>query len=113
MAMREKILQATEIRIDTKIDELKKLEIRIKGLLLDHDKESEQQIKSLVKVYENMKPKDAARIFEKLEMEILLDVTERMKEVKMAKVMAAMDPMKAKTLTVRLATRRRLPRTGG
>ncbi len=113
MAMREKILQATEKRIDNKIGELKKLEGRIKGLLLEHDKEAEEQIKSLVKVYENMKPKEAARIFEELEMDILLDVTERMKEVKMAKVLAAMDPRKAKTLTVRLATHRRLPKTGG
>ena len=113
MAMREKILQATEKRIDTKIVELKKLEMQIKGLLLEHDKEAEGQIKSLVKVYENMKPKDAARIFEELDMEILLNVTERMKEVKMAKVMAAMNPKKAKALTVRLATRRRLPKTGG
>ena len=72
MAMREKILQATEQRIDKKIVDLKKLEIRIKSLLLEHDKEAEQQIKSLVKVYESMKPKDAARIFEQLEMEILL-----------------------------------------
>jgi len=113
MAMREKILQATEKRIDGKIGELKKLETRIKKLLLQHDKETEAQIKSLVKVYESMKPKDAARIFEELEMEILLNVTERMKEVKMAKVLAAMSPAKAKTLTVKLATRRRLPKTGG
>ena len=113
MAMREKILQATEKRIDNKIGELKKLEERIKGLLLEHDKEAEEQIKSLVKVYESMKPKEAARIFEQLEMEILLNVTERMKEVKMAKVLAAMDPKKAKNLTVKLATRRRLPKTGG
>jgi flagellar motility protein MotE (MotC chaperone) len=113
MAMREKILQATEKRIDGKIGELKKLETRIKKLLLQHDKETEEQLKSLVKVYESMKPKDAARIFEELEMEILLNVTERMKEVKMAKVLAAMSPAKAKTLTVKLATRRRLPKTGG
>ncbi len=113
MAMREKILQATEKRIDNKIGELKKLEGQIKGLLLAHDKETETQIKSLVKVYENMKPKDAARIFEELEMDVLLNVAERMKEVKMAKILAAMAPKKAKTLTVRLATRRPLPKTGG
>ncbi len=113
MSMREKILQATEKRIDGKIAELKRLETRIKELLLEHDKETEKQINSLVKVYESMKPKDAARIFEELEMEILLNVTERMKEVKMAKVLAAMNPQKAKTLTVKLATRRRLPETGG
>ena len=49
---------------------------------------------------------------EQLDMDILLDVTERMREQKMAPVLAAMDPEKAKSLTVELATRRRLPETG-
>ena len=44
MAMREKILQATEKRIDTKIGELKNLEGRIKKLLLQHDKESDHAL---------------------------------------------------------------------
>ena len=78
-------------------------------MLRQFDKEEEAQIKSLVKVYENMKPKDAARIFNRLEMDILLDVVERMKEKKMAPVLAQMSPEKAEALTVELATRRQLP----
>ena len=111
--MREAILTATERRIDGKIEELKKLEATIQALIISHDAEAEKRIRSIVKVYENMKPKDAARIFEDLDMTILIDVAERMKEVKMAAVMARMDPEKARTLTVQLATRRQLPATGG
>jgi flagellar motility protein MotE (MotC chaperone) len=92
---------------------LKKLETTIGGLIRQHDEQSEAQLKSLVKVYENMKPKDAARIFEELEMTVLLDVVERMKESKIAPILASMDPAKAKAVTVELATRRKLPESGG
>ena len=59
-----------------------------------------------MKIYENMKPKDAARIFEELDMAILLPVTERMKERKLAAVLAKMNTTKAMTLTTQLAQRR-------
>jgi flagellar motility protein MotE (MotC chaperone) len=60
----------------------------------------------LVKTYETMKPKDAARIFDTLEMEVLIEVAQRMKEAKLAPVLAAMDPAKAQSVTVELAARR-------
>ena len=92
---------------------MKALEEKIQQYLQQHDEQGEQQLKSLVKVYENMKPKDAARIFEQLDLDILLDVAERMREAKMAPILANMDPGKAKQITVELATRRDLPKTGG
>ncbi len=110
--MRENLLRATENRIDKKIIDLKDIEKRIEALIKRHDDGEEAQLRSLVKVYENMKPKDAARIFNRLEMDVLIDVFERMKEAKMAPVLARMEPAKAKAVTVRLATRRRLPKTG-
>lgn len=109
--MREKLLQAAEKRIDGKISELKKIEATVRALLGQHDEEEERQLKSLVKVYEKMKPKDAARILEKLDMDILIAVTERMREAKVAPIMAQMNSAKAKALTVELATRRKLPVT--
>lgn len=62
-----------------------------------------------MKIYEAMKPKEAARIFEKLDMPVLLDVVERMKERKASAVLAKMDPTKAKSVTLELAQRRDLP----
>jgi flagellar motility protein MotE (MotC chaperone) len=56
-----------------------------------------------------MKPKDAARIFEELEMDILLPVVERMKERKTAPILAKMNADKAKAITTELAQRRLLP----
>ncbi|MCW8951903.1 MAG: hypothetical protein OQK23_05305, partial [Rhodospirillales bacterium] len=110
--MREGLLQAAESRINKKLDELKKLQATIEGLIKTHDQQQEVKMASLVKIYENMKPQDAARIFEELDMETLLMVAERMKERKLAPVMAKMNPGKAKEMTVELARMRDLPVPG-
>lgn len=107
--LRESLLAAAEKRLDDRINELKKLEASIKQIVQQYDKQEEQNLQGLVKVYENMKPKDAARIFEKLEPNILLGVVERMKEAKLATVLAEMAPATAQDLTVRLATRKQIP----
>ncbi len=108
--IRAGLLKATEQRIDSKIAELKVIQTTIDGLLKRHDKQRDKQMKSVVKIYEKMKPKDAARIFEQLDMAILLDVVERMREAKTAPIMANMSPVKAKAVTAAMARRRALPK---
>lgn len=103
--VREGLLTATENRIDEKIDTLKSLESRIEELVKKHSEEEEKRISRLVLVYEKMKAKDAARIFDQIEMDVLLDVTARMKEAKVAEVLAKMSPQRAQELTIELATR--------
>jgi flagellar motility protein MotE (MotC chaperone) len=106
---REALLQAAERRIEEKVDGLRVLQRTIEDLLKQHEEQTESQYQSLVKIYENMKPKDAARIFEELEMDILLPVVERMKERKTAPILAKMNADKAKAITTELAQRRLLP----
>ena len=105
---RADVLRAGEARLDQKLRELRDLETLLQGLLKAHDTQQEEQIRSLVKIYENMKPKDAARILEELEMATLLQVAERMSERKLAPVMANMNPAKAKAITEELAKLRQL-----
>jgi len=109
---REGLLQAAEVRINEKVIELRALQATIEQLIKTYDDQQEAKIGSLVKIYENMKPKDAARIFEELDMDTLLLVAERMKERKLAPLMAQMNPEKAKEMTVELAKLRQLPRNG-
>ncbi len=113
LRLKEDLLKVTEKRIEEKITELKQIEATIQDLLKKHDAQEEKKIQKLVKMYEAMKPKDAARIFESLDMSILLQVVERMKERKVAPVLAAMQSLSAKQLTTELAVRKRLPKTGG
>ena len=109
LELREATLQATERQIDAKIAKLSEIKDVIEGVLKKHETQHEAKLKSLVKIYENMKPKSAARIFQELEMDVLLDVIERMRETKTAPIMANMRPAKAKALTAALAARRSLP----
>ncbi len=110
--MREGLLGAAEQRIERKVAELKNLEATITSLIKTFDEQQERKMQSLVKIYESMKPKEAARIFEDLEMDTLLEVAERMKERKLAPVMAKMNPEKAREITVQLRELRQLPDTG-
>ncbi|MEH6547861.1 MAG: hypothetical protein V7701_15600 [Sneathiella sp.] len=111
--MRDNLLKATEARIDDKISKLKDMEATLNKLLQLHDDQEKTQLASLVKIYEKMKPKDAARIFNSLEMEILINVASRIKEAKMATILASMNSQRANKLTVELATRRQLPSVSG
>ncbi|HSV28639.1 MAG TPA: hypothetical protein VLL76_03745 [Candidatus Omnitrophota bacterium] len=106
---REALLKAAESQIDRKIAEMKTLQNTIEGLLRQYNEQEDNKMRSLVKIYENMKPKEAAKIFEQLDMPILLEVVERMKEQRVAPILADMDPAKARIVTSELAQRRQIP----
>ncbi len=110
---REGLLRAAEIRIERRVAELEDLRGVIEERIKVFDTQQEKKLGSLVKIYENMKPKDAAQIFEELEMSTLLEVAERMKERKLAPVMAQMNPERAREITVELRDLRELPREVG
>ena len=106
---REALLKAAEDQIERKIAEMKSLQNTIEGLLRQYNDQEDNKMRSLVKIYENMKPKEAAKIFEQLDMPIMLEVIERMKEQKVAPILAEMDPAKARVVTSELAQRRSIP----
>lgn len=113
ISVRERLLETAENRIDGKISQLQSLEVRISALVETYEANENEQLSSIVKVYETMKPKDAARIFERLSMSIQLDVAIRMKESKMAAIMAQMSDNAAELLTSELANRASLPEMEG
>lgn len=109
LVQREGLLAAAEHRIEQKIGELTGIKTEIEDLIRKYDEQEEEQLSGLVKIYETMKPKDAAKIFDALDMDILLQVIERMKASKTAPVLAAMTPERAKEVTARIAERRKMP----
>ena len=110
--MREKLLATAELRIDGKIAELKKIEASIAGSIEQFDEREEAKITSLVKIYEKMKAKDAARIFNQLDGSLLLSVVQRMREAKAAEIISQMSGDKARVVTMSLARQRSLPIAG-
>jgi flagellar motility protein MotE (MotC chaperone) len=103
--IRESLLKAAEKRIDSKVDEMKGVESRISAATQQKEEADNARFKSLVVMYENMKPKDAGRIFDRLDMSVLIEVASRIKPQKMADIMAQMSGEAAERLTVELARR--------
>jgi flagellar motility protein MotE (MotC chaperone) len=105
MEMRESLLQAAEKRLEARLMELKAVESRINATLQQRDEEELKRFKGIVTMYESMKPKDAARIFDRLDLKILVDVSTQMKPATMSGILAQMSPEAAERLTVELASR--------
>jgi flagellar motility protein MotE (MotC chaperone) len=105
LEMRENLLKAAEKRLEAKVSELRSTETRVNTAMGTRDKVEAERFKSIVSMYENMKPKDAARIFDRLDMKILVDVSTQINPRKMSEIMAQMSPDAAERLTVELANR--------
>lgn len=106
---RSVLLKAAEQRIVEKQEEFKKIRVEIKGLLDIKEKEESERLNRLVGIYSNMKPKDAATIFNELDMAVLLDVMKSTNARKVAPIIAAMDAERARKLTQQLAEHRVAP----
>jgi len=109
---REGLLMAAESRLEVKINELELIKTDIETLITKYNAQEEEKFKGLVSIYEKMKPKDSARIFDQLDIEILLEVFERMKASKSASILAQMKAARAKEITSRIAEKREMPELG-
>lgn len=107
------LLATAEANLAAQLERLEQLRAEIAAMVTAHDAAEEAKLVSLVKIYETMKPKAAAEIFNRLEMPILISVVERMRESKSADVLARMDPAKARQVTAELARRAERLRASG
>ena len=107
LELRENLLMAAEKRVEVRITELKSIESRIESELKRRDNVRNEQYGRLVKMYSGMKPKDAARIFDRLDINALTDLVARMKPRIMSTILASMAPAAAERLTLEIALRGR------
>jgi flagellar motility protein MotE (MotC chaperone) len=105
LEIRENLLKAAEKRMEAKLAELKELEGRVSSASKKKEEADAANIKSLVVMYENMKAKDAAKIFDGLDIRVLLDVVKEINPRRMSDILAQMSPQTAERLTVEIATR--------
>ncbi|MER2519474.1 MAG: hypothetical protein ABTQ34_02165 [Bdellovibrionales bacterium] len=106
---RETLLKIYEQRIEQKTSEMTALRQQIQSLLGQANETQAAQLDNLVKIYETMKPEDAAKIFDTLDMQILLGVIQRMKPKSTAPIMAKMSAEKAREVTISLLKQDKLP----
>ncbi len=105
MDIRESLLRAAEQRIQSKTDEMKAIESRISTAQSAKSEADSVRFKSIVTMYEGMKPKDAAKVFDRLEMSVLIEIASQIAPRKMSDILGLMTPEAAERLTVELARR--------
>lgn len=103
IAAQEVMMQAAEQRLSRRVEELAALQRRLETLERGRTEREEAGWRGLVRTYEAMRPRDAATIFNDLELPVLVEILDRMNERKAAPVIGAMRPEKARTVTAELA----------
>ncbi|MBR0738661.1 flagellar protein FlbB [Bradyrhizobium liaoningense] len=103
--IRESLLKSAEKRIENKVEEMKAVETRITATQAEQKAAEAQRMKGLVTMYEGMKPKDAARVFDRLEMGVLIEIASAIAPRKMSDILGLMSPEAAEKLTVEMARR--------
>lgn len=102
---REEMIAAATQRVEERVAELQKLEAHVQQLLGQVDDQEEKRIAGLVDVYQRMRAKDAAAVFDALDDDVLVQVAQRMKQQSLAEIMGKMTPVRATHLTQLLAKR--------
>jgi flagellar motility protein MotE (MotC chaperone) len=103
--IREDLLRAAEKRLEGRLAELKDIEARVNEALQQKDDAEAARFKNLVTMYENMKAKDAAKIFDGLDLKVLLQVAKEINPRRMSDILAQMSPETAQRLTLELVAR--------
>ncbi|HYH20058.1 MAG TPA: flagellar motor switch protein [Azospirillum sp.] len=105
----EAVLAATETRVTAQVQRLTEVKREVESLMKQRSTLQQEDIRRMVAIYEAMKPRDAARIFNDLETDIVIDVLDRMPERRSAPIIAELEDAKAREVTRIVLQRRALP----
>ncbi|WP_020040483.1 MotE family protein [Salipiger mucosus] len=105
MRTRAQALKVAETEIDRKMAALTEAEKRLRATLSVAQDAAEQDVERLTQVYANMKPKQAAALFERMDPEFAAGFLGRMRPDAAAAIMAGLSPEQAYTVSVTLAGR--------
>ena len=100
------MLAATDKQLTSRVGELLAIQARLESLENQRKAHEEANWTGLVKVYESMRPREAASIFNSLDKPVLLEILDRMKPAKASPIIALMEPESARLITAELADKR-------
>ena len=103
--IREGLIADAEKRVESKLLQIKEGQQQLVTAEQKKEENEAARFKSLVTMYEAMKPRDAAKIFDRLDVNVLLQVAAMMNPRSMSEILALMTPDRAQQLTVELANR--------
>ncbi len=95
-------LKVTEEEINKKLRQLKDYEQKLQKLINAYSEQEQENLNAMVKMYTSMKPKDAARIFNNLDMNITVALLKGMKPSSSSAILSQMDSQKAQAVTAEL-----------
>ncbi len=103
--IRESLIKSAEKRVEGRLEEAKATEARISTVGQQKNEADSARFKGIITMYEGMKPKDAAKVFDRLELPVLFEIASQIAPRKMADIIGQMQPEAAEKLTVELARR--------
>jgi flagellar motility protein MotE (MotC chaperone) len=103
--IRESLLKSAEKRVESRVEELKTVESRVSTATTAKSEADNARFKGIVTMYEGMKPKDAAKVFDRLEMSVLFEIASQIAPRKMSDILGLMSPEAAERLTIEMARR--------
>jgi flagellar motility protein MotE (MotC chaperone) len=103
--IREGLIAEAEKRVDSKLAQIKEGQAELAVAEQKKDEAEAARFKGLVTMYQTMKPRDAAKIFDHLEVNVLIEVASQINPRNMSEILAQMSPDRAELLTVELAKR--------
>jgi flagellar motility protein MotE (MotC chaperone) len=103
--IRESLLKAAEKKVESRVEELKGVESRISTATEQKTEADAARFKGIITMYESMRPKDAAKVFDRLEMPVLYQIASQIAPRKMSDILGQMSPEVAERLTTEMARR--------
>lgn len=96
---KERALEVSKKEVLEKLADLEKVKKAVESTLQQIDKTEKDKFARLIKLFEGMKPKEAAKIFNQMDIKTLKDLFLVIGEKKLSLIMATMNPIKAKEVT--------------
>ncbi len=100
---RQTALDAAQQAIEKRLQEIEHRQAELASLESDRKAQEQTGMQGLVKLYEDMRPSEAAAIFDALDLHVLLPLLDMMNERKAAAIMGVMQPERARFATQALA----------
>ncbi len=103
-------LQIQRTDLDKRLRELEDMRAKISSILENRVKVDEEKVDTLVQMYSNMRPPQAAKVFETMDEDLAVVILGRMKKKSAADIMNLLKPEKAQVLSEMFAGyKRRVP----
>jgi flagellar motility protein MotE (MotC chaperone) len=103
LAKLEEELQKQKLELEDRVKELEKIRTKIADRLTERVGVDQDRVGKLVEIYSNMKPVNAAKVFEDIDEDLAVEVLGKMKKKNMAEILNLLKPDKAQRLSERFA----------